>query len=123
MKDTHTGNSCVSDTRTIVLEAGAHERFLLKQDGSTLVLEEKKLLAGLAVVLSRRNKRRRSKKRRKWVKGWIGERQEFGMFNNLVQELASEDKEAYHLYFRLDEKKFNIILNYIKPSIKNKIQT
>ena len=41
-KDTHTGNFCASDA--IVFEAGAQERFLLKQDGSTLVLEEKKLL-------------------------------------------------------------------------------
>ena len=123
LKDTHTGNFCVSDTSTIVFEAGAHERFLLKQDGSTLVLEEKKLLAGLAVVLSRRIKRRRSKKRRKLVKGWIGERQELEVFNNLVQELASKDKEAYHQYFRLDEEKFNIILNYIKPSIKKQDTT
>ena len=80
--------------------------------------KRKKLLAGLAVVLSLRIKRRRSKKRRKWVKGWIGERQELGVFNNLVQELASEGKEAYHQYFRLDEEKFNSILNYIKPAIK-----
>ena len=98
LKDTHTGNFCVSDPSTIVFEAGAHER-LLKQDGSTLVLEEKKLLAGLAVVLSLRIKRCRSKKRRKWVKGWIGERQELGVFNNLVQGYASEEQEANHQYF------------------------
>ena len=59
LKDTHTGNYRVSDTSTIVFEAGAHERFWLKQDGSTLVLEEKRVLAGLAVVLSLRIKRRR----------------------------------------------------------------
>ena len=99
LKDTHTSNFCVSDTSTIVFEAGAHERFSLKQDGSTLELEEKKLLAGLAVVFSLRIKRRRWKKRRKWVKVWIGEIQELGVFNNLVQELASEEQEAYHQYF------------------------
>ena len=80
--------------------------------------KKKKLLAGFAVFLYLCSKRRWSKKRRKWVKDWIGERQQLGVFNNLVQELANEDKEAYHQYFRLDEERFNIILNYIKPAIK-----
>ena len=61
--------------------------------------KKKDLLAGLAVVLSLRIKWRHLKKRGKWVKGWIGERQELGVFNNLVQELASKEQEAYHQYF------------------------
>ena len=68
--------------------------------------KKKKLLAGIAVVLSLHIKRCRLKKRRKWVKGWKGERQELGVFNTLVQELASEKQEAIFL----DWMKRNLIL-------------
>ncbi|XP_065069253.1 putative nuclease HARBI1 [Rhopilema esculentum] len=80
-------------------------------------LTKKKAL--LAIILLIRRRRRRIA-RRMWVKSWIERRNELGAYQNLVQELASEDKPMYQRYFRLNEDLFKSLLAKVRPMIQRK---
>ena len=43
----------------------------------------------------------RWRERKIWVRSWIQRRMQQGAYQNLVQELALEDKEMYKNYFRI----------------------
>ena len=81
-------------------------------------LTKKKAL--LAIILLIRRRRRRRIARRMWVKSWIERRNELGAYQNLVQELASEDKPMYQRYFLLNEDLFKSLLAKVRPMIQRK---
>ena len=67
------------------------------------------------LIISRRRWRRRERKI--WLRSWIQRRMQQGAYQNLVQELALEDKEMYKNHFRMEEATFIEVANQITSKI------
>lgn len=48
------------------------------------------------------------KKRTIWVKSWLAERENRGVYNNLLQELKCTDRENYRKYLRMNTETFQV---------------
>ena len=55
-----------------------------------------------------------------WVRPWILRREEYGYYDNLMQELQAEDPSAYKNFVRIDADFFYEILHRIEARITRK---
>lgn len=60
---------------------------------------------------------KRDRKPRKWVKHWVGRRDEKGCYLNLLKELEIEDSCAYRNFMRMSKNDFDYLLNLVAPYI------
>lgn len=58
------------------------------------------------------------KKRRVWIRNWIKKRNQYGVSETLLKELAVEDTEGYKNHLRMSEEKFEELLLKIMPKIQ-----
>ena len=54
-----------------------------------------------------------SKRRRYWVRMWIARRQEFGIYDQLMVELRTEDEASFINFLRMPPLMFDELLNRI----------
>ena len=71
----------------------------------------------VAVLLKRSCRKRKTRKRRVWVRDWIRNRQSFGAFHQLVQELRMADTSTYRNFLRMDVSAFDELLGLLGPLI------
>eukprot|EP00794_Sanderia_malayensis_P003825 gene3825-4357_t len=75
--------------------------------------DKRKAQIPFATIIILRRRKRRRKERTIWARSWILRRIQQGAYQNLVQELAEEDKEMLRRYFRIDDVTFKEILNQL----------
>lgn len=56
---------------------------------------------------------RREKKKKEWVRKWIQRRNNLGVTNTLMKELAIEDHKSFHNFLRMNEEMFTTLLNKV----------
>jgi hypothetical protein len=60
-----------------------------------------------------KHKKRKLKKNKEWVRKWIQRRNNLGVTNTLVKELAIEDPKSFYNFLRMNEEMFDILLNKV----------
>ena len=73
----------------------------------------------LLVLLSRRTRARekRAKGRRFWVRAIFRQRQRYGCYHTLVQELRLGDREWHFKFIRMSPERFEHLLSLVAPHI------
>jgi len=61
------------------------------------------------IKLKRGNKQVAKANKKMWVKTWILKRNQLGVSNTLLRELALEDHQNYSNFLRINEDMFNIL--------------
>ena len=76
----------------------------------------------LLLLLSRRSRARekRAKGRRFWVRAIFRQRQRFGCYHTLVQELRLGDREWHFKFIRMCSERFEHLLRLVAPHISKK---
>ena len=69
------------------------------------------------ILLSEEEETNRKRNRLIWVRPWIARKDERGVYNQLVQELALEDETSYRDFFRMDKHQFRFIADVVGPRI------
>ena len=59
------------------------------------------------ILINRRKRRRTEKIKRLLTKPWIIQREKYGAYHSLIQELRASVKSCYHNFLRIDEESFN----------------
>lgn len=67
--------------------------------------------------LEMRRKKKKRSKRTVWVRPWIGRRHRFGLYDQLMQELRSEDEAAFTNFMRMSPAMFDELLDRVAPRI------
>ena len=80
-------------------------------------LDKKQKVLLMAIILLLKRRRKQQTNRKVWQMLWIGRRRENGAFHTLMQELLTEDKPMYTLYFCLDEWLFKYVLEHVCSAI------
>ena len=70
----------------------------------------------IALLLKKRS-RRHSRNRKVWVREWVKNRQRFGAYHQLVQELRLADSSTYRNFLRMDVPTFDELLKMVGPLI------
>ena len=65
------------------------------------------------IKLKRGNKQVAKGNKKMWVKTWILKRNQLGVSNTLLRELALEDHQSYSNFLRINEDMFNILLQKV----------
>ncbi|KAL4152672.1 hypothetical protein QTP88_000505 [Uroleucon formosanum] len=63
-------------------------------------------------------KRGNRKSKKLWVRSWIGRRNQLGISDTLLKELAVEDTSSYINFLRINEEMFNVLLQKVAPKIQ-----
>ena len=71
------------------------------------------IIASAALRLQRERRRPR-----RWVRPWINRRRQFGAYNALMKELASEDPQSFRNFLRMDKQDFDELLLKVTPFIQ-----
>lgn len=80
----------------------------------------KQIAMGVAVAFSIEDEKKIDKrKKRKWSKNWLINRRRFSHVG-LLCELQQNEPRDFLNYLRMDEEKFYLILNLIRPYIAKK---
>lgn len=58
-------------------------------------------------------KRGNRKSKKLWVRSWIGRRNQLGISDTLLKELAVEDTSSYINFLRINEEMFNVLLQKV----------
>lgn len=58
-------------------------------------------------------KRKNQKSKKLWVQSWIERRNQLGISNTLLKELAVEDTSSYFNFLRINEDLFNELLQKV----------
>lgn len=58
-------------------------------------------------------KRKNQKSKKLWVRSWIERRNQLGISNTLLKELAVEDTSSYFNFLRINEEMFNELLQKV----------
>jgi len=61
------------------------------------------------IALKRRNRR----PKKLWMRSWIERRNQLGISNTLLKELAIEDTSSYLNFLRINEEMFNVLLQKV----------
>ena len=82
---------------------------------------KKKLCTAVAgeifgILMHRRKRRHTEKIKRLWTKPWILQREKYGAYHSLIQELRASDKSCYHNFLRIDEETFNELFRKVAKS-------
>ena len=70
----------------------------------------------VAAIVKKRRQRQRKRRRKVWVKGWIGNRERFGAYHQLMQELTM-DVSSYCNFLRMSASTFENLLSKVAPLI------
>ena len=70
----------------------------------------------LIIYYRERVKKRKRKRRRFWLHSTISQRDAFGEYHTLVQELR-HDNERFRMYFRMSVTAFDYLLSLVEPYI------
>ena len=92
----------------------------LRREYQIAVLQHQQDLIQLAVHQVRANRargRRLRRRRRHWVRPWIGRRQQFGLYDQLMVELRNEDQAAFTNFLRMPPDMYDELLTRIGPRI------
>lgn len=65
-------------------------------------------------------KKRKLKPRRWYTRRWIQQREQYGQYDNFLQEVRLNDREAYRYFLRVDPEMFDEMLERITPLIMKK---
>jgi len=76
--------------------------------------------AAAAIIVLANYSRKRCKKRTIWIKPWISNRMQYGIYHALVQELRVGDHTAYKNFLRMDLSPFHMLLDKVSPLIRKK---
>jgi len=60
-----------------------------------------------------KHKKRCLKKKKEWVRKWIQRRNNLGVTNTLIKELAIEDPKSFYNFLRMNEEMFDTLLNKV----------
>ena len=71
----------------------------------------------LALARRRRARQRRVNKCRWWVRPWIGRRMQFGIYDQLLLELRTEDQRGFKNFMRMPPEMFDELLGRVGPGI------
>ena len=83
-----------------------------------LIQHQNQNLFRLYQVLDRRRKnRRRRRPRAVWVRGWIVRRMNFGLYEQLMVELRTEDPRAFQHFMRIPPAMFDEIVARLRPRL------
>ncbi|XP_003244309.1 protein ALP1-like [Acyrthosiphon pisum] len=63
-------------------------------------------------------KRKNQRSKKLWVRSWIERRNQLGISNTLLKELAVEDTSSYFNFLRINEEMFNVLLQKMAPKIQ-----
>ena len=69
----------------------------------------------IAIIMKRRRKQRR--KRKIWTRDWVRNRQKYGAYHQLLQELRISDSTSYRNFLRMDIATFEELLQVTAPAI------
>lgn len=69
----------------------------------------------VATIMRRKHRRRR--KQTVWTREWIRNRQKFGAYHQLLQELRLSDVSSYRNFLRMDISSFEELLRLTGPAI------
>ena len=77
------------------------------------------VVATCGVIVSTLIKRKISRRRRRtvWVREWVRNRETYGVYHQLVQELSLGDAATYRNFTRMDCTTFQTLLDLVKPKI------
>ena len=70
-----------------------------------------------AALLEQKEESKRWKQRGEWTKKWLLQRDEKGLYNNLVSELRLEEQRRYQNYLRMTEENLDELLSLIRKRI------
>lgn len=83
------------------------------------------LVALISSLLERRRKRlervealRRRKPRSCWIRNWISERDQYGVWETLIPQLAREDQRSFKKLLRVNPALFMELLGRVSPFIR-----
>uniref|UniRef100_A0A023F1D4 Putative nuclease harbi1-like protein n=1 Tax=Triatoma infestans TaxID=30076 RepID=A0A023F1D4_TRIIF len=76
-------------------------------------------IAAAAIIIIR-NKKKREEKRSVWVRKWVLQREEKGLFTNLLKELQKEDDKSYKNFLRMSHEDYECLLKKVEPLVKRK---
>ncbi|XP_028392658.1 protein ANTAGONIST OF LIKE HETEROCHROMATIN PROTEIN 1-like [Dendronephthya gigantea] len=68
----------------------------------------------------RRERKRKRKRREVWMRSWIGRRRQFGIYDQLLVELRSEDTRCFKNFMRMVPEMFDELLARVSPRITKK---
>ena len=76
----------------------------------------------LCLALDHHNKikKKQMNHRACWAKPWLLRRTSFGLYENLMKELALEDMCSFRNFVRMDKTMFNELLERVGPRIEKK---
>ena len=87
------------------------DQMLLYLEITAVMLEmEQTLIQLLALYIEKAIKKKKRKLRAYWTRRWISKRARYGMYENLMQELANEDLPAYKNFIRINRDMYNGLL-------------
>lgn len=76
----------------------------------------------LGLLLEEEEERPPKRKRKLYMRDWISQREERGIFHQLVKELEAGDVVAYKEFFRMTKEQFSFLLDQVTPLIRRKDQ-
>ncbi|XP_028416048.1 protein ALP1-like [Dendronephthya gigantea] len=71
-------------------------------------------------IENNRRKRRKRKRREVWMRSWMGRRRQFGIYDQLLVELRSEDTRYFKNFMRMVPEMFDELLARVSPRITKK---
>ena len=69
-----------------------------------------------------RRRKRRGRRRRWWLRVWLGpeRRRQFGLYDQLMDELRREDEKSFLNFLRIPPEMFDEVLERVRPRITKK---
>jgi hypothetical protein len=92
----------------------------LRREYEVAVLQHQQDLVEFALYQVRHvraRRRRGQRRRRQWVRPWIGRRQQFGLYDQLMVELRNEDHASFTNFLRMPPDMFDELLARLGPRI------
>ena len=92
----------------------------LSQEEALVLMQTTINLIHLVVILAQPTKKKRRRKRSVWVRPWISQRPQLGIYDRLLVELRNEDPQAFHNFMRMTPAMFDEIVERLAPRITKK---
>ena len=90
----------------------------LRREYQIAIIQYQNHMIDWALFLANRIKRTRGQRRRAiWVRPWIGRRQEFGIYDQLMMELRNGDPASFTSFLRLPPDMFDELLDRVAQRI------
>ena len=92
---------------------------MLHANSFTMDVNSAIVIATCGVIVARlvNRKIRRRRRRTVWVREWVKNRETYGVYHHLLQELSLGDAATYRNFMRMDCTTFQTLLNLVGPRI------